>query len=107
MKAGPRALWRSWLELFEEEPADEPRFDPAHLAEVLIVCVVGVGVLYWLLWGVMVFEGGLDRKLAALAAGKRGSELEGLFGGVLCAGLLASLAGILWRADRGGGRRRK
>jgi hypothetical protein len=52
------ALWRSWVELFEEESPDEPRYDPVHLATIFVACQVVVGALFWLLWTAMVYEGG-------------------------------------------------
>ncbi|MEK7390174.1 MAG: hypothetical protein AAB036_10810 [Elusimicrobiota bacterium] len=58
----PADLWKRWVEFFDEEPADEPRFDPVHLATVLVAGMAAVGVLFWLLWGVLVYEGGLGSK---------------------------------------------
>lgn len=61
------ALWKRWNALFDdkEDPA-EPRYDPVHLATVLIVCQVVAGALFWLLWTLLVYEGGLPRKVGAL-----------------------------------------
>ena len=56
------SLWRRWVELFEEEGPDEPRYDPIHLATVLVAAQVVVGALFWLLWTLMVYEGGLGAK---------------------------------------------
>lgn len=52
-------VWRRWVELFEEDPADEPRYDPVHLALVLVGVQVAVGVVFWLEWTAFVYEGGL------------------------------------------------
>ena len=82
-----RGLWRSWLELFAEEPADEPRYDPVHLAVVLVACQAAVGILFWLLWTAMVYEGGFG-------AG------EGRLGNVLALAALAGIVEALRRADR-------
>ena len=101
MISAPAALWRRWVELFEEEGPDEPFFDPIHLATVLVVCVVVIGAVYWLLWGALVYEGGLDAKLLAWARGARGREaLEGWVGNALCAGGAALAAAALVRSDR-------
>lgn len=58
----------SWLKklenLFVDEP-DEPIYDPVHLAGVLVVTLVVVGCLYWLLWTLLVFEGGIALKISA------------------------------------------
>lgn len=64
------SLWRRWVELFEEEGPDEPRYDPVHLAMVLVGCQVVVGALFWLLWTAMVYEGGFGT-----GEGKAGNAL--------------------------------
>ena len=65
----PAELWRRWTDLFEgEDAADEPFYDPVHLAGVLIACLVAIGALFWLLWTLLVYEGGLPSKAAALAS---------------------------------------
>lgn len=64
-------IWRSWVGLFEEEPADEPRYDPIHLGLVLVATQVVIGLLFWLLWTAMVYEGGFmtgEGRLGNLAA---------------------------------------
>jgi uncharacterized membrane protein len=65
----PAELWRRWTDLFESEDSpDEPFYDPVHLAGVLVACLVVIGALFWLLWTLLVYEGGLPSKLAALAS---------------------------------------
>ena len=83
----PLKLWRSWVELFEEEDAEAPRFDPIHLGLVLVACQVVVGLLFWLLWTAMVYEGGF-------ATG------EGRLGNILAILILAGIVVALRRADR-------
>ncbi len=83
----PRGLWRSWVELFEEEGPEAPRFDPVHLAIVLVAVQAAVGLLFWLLWTAMVYEGGFG-------AG------EGKLGNVVALLLLAALVEALRRADK-------
>jgi hypothetical protein len=63
----PTALWTRWVALFEDEDEGAPRYDPVHLAGVLVACMVCLGVLFWLMWTLLVYEGGLGVKLAALA----------------------------------------
>lgn len=82
-----RGLWKSWLELFEEEDPDAPRFDPVHLAVVLVACQAAVGLLFWLLWTAMVYEGGFGRG-------------EGALGNALALLILAGVVEALRRADR-------
>jgi hypothetical protein len=56
-------IWKRWVELFEakDDPA-EPHYDPVHLAVVLVAAQVVVGALYWLLWTLFVYEGGIALK---------------------------------------------
>ncbi len=62
----PASLWKRWSALFDEtEDPSAPRYDPVHLATVLIACQVVAGALFWLMWTLLVYEGGLPRKLGA------------------------------------------
>ena len=50
------------------DPKDDPQepiYDPVHLASILIVFMVCCGVLFWLLWTLLVYEGGLFLKIQA------------------------------------------
>ena len=87
-------LWKSWVELFAEESLDEPRFDPIHLAVVLVASQAAIGILFWLLWTAMVYEGGF------------GSG-EGWRGNLLALVLLAVIVEALRRADRRHARKTK
>ena len=61
---------RSWLKNLDawlEGDPEEPEFDPVHLGGVLVVVMVAVGALYWLLWTLLVYEGGIFIKAGALA----------------------------------------
>jgi hypothetical protein len=56
-------LWEGALDLFsDEDGAPEPGFDPVHLGAVCIACLTVIGLLYWLLWSLLVYEGGLFAK---------------------------------------------
>ena len=88
------ALWRSWVELFEEEAPEEPRYDPIHLAAVFIACQVVVGALFWLLWTAMVYEGGFGTG-------------EGRLGNIAALLTLAGAVEALRRADRRHARKSK
>jgi len=87
-------IWKAWLRLFEEEGASEPRFDPVHLAVVFVACQAAVGLLFWLLWAAMVYEGGFG-------AG------EGKAGNFIALLLLAGAIEALRRADRRHSRKTK
>ena len=90
----PPKLWRSWVELFEEEHPDEPRFDPVHLATVFVAVLAVIGVLFWLMWTVMVYEGGFGS----------GEGRLGNFAAILT---LAGAVEALRRADRRHSRKQK
>jgi hypothetical protein len=90
----PLKLWKSWLELFEEEGPEVPRYDPIHLAVVLVACQAAVGILFWLLWTAMVYEGGFG-------AG------EGKLGNLLALLIIAGIVEALRRADRRHARKTK
>ncbi len=105
-----------WLD--QEDPS-EPSYDPVHLGAVLIVNLVVVGALYWMLWTLLVYEGGIFVKASALCQlvfgvktltdlGYQGSYNQGLFEGWLgnlgalafCALTLTALFNIYSRAAR-------
>ena len=59
-----KGIWNRWVALFEDkdDPA-VPHYDPVHLAVVLVGSQVVIGGLYWLLWTVFVYEGGITHRL--------------------------------------------
>lgn len=87
-------LWKAWTRLFEEEGDAVPRFDPVHLAVVFVACQAAVGLLFWLLWAAMVYEGGFGS-----GEGKAGNFIAFL--------LLAGAVEALRRADRRHARKSK
>ena len=58
-------LWAGVLDFFSDDDSDEPFYDPVHLGAVCVVSLVAVGGLYWLLWSLLVYEGGLFPKVSA------------------------------------------
>lgn len=102
-----------WLDDILRDDPDEPRFDPVHLGTVLIVTMVAVGVLYWLLWTLLVFEGGIFQKVSAVlqllftpktlkdlgyeASPYAMGVFEGWFGNVCALVLSALLTAALYR----------
>lgn len=60
--AAARNAW-AWLE--SEEAPGKPFYDPVHLGGVLVLTMTAAGGLYWLLWTLLVYEGGLFLKLKA------------------------------------------
>lgn len=59
------ALKRGLAFLDAEDDPGEPFYDPVHLGGVLVVTMVAAGALYWLLWTLLVYEGGLFLKVHA------------------------------------------
>jgi len=49
----------------DEEDPNEPVYDPVHLGAVFILSLASMGGLFWLLWTLLVFEGGLVTKIFA------------------------------------------
>ncbi len=111
--------------LLEDGSPDEPFYDPVHLAGVLLGTLAAVGALFWLLWTLLVFEGGLWPKVRAAAEilltsktpadfGYRGPHDRGVFEGwlgnaaalVLTAAALGMLRGLYAHLRRGAGARR-
>lgn len=59
---------RAWVVgLFEEDDPSEPGYDPIHLGAAVVITLAALGCLYWLLWTLLVYEGGLFLKLGAAA----------------------------------------
>ncbi|MBI4347522.1 MAG: hypothetical protein HY553_11750 [Elusimicrobia bacterium] len=80
------------LGLFEDDDPKEPGYDPVQLGASIVVALAALGGLYWLLWTLLVYEGGLFLKLAALLRllftsatlrdlGYEGSYAQGAFEG--------------------------
>lgn len=85
----------AWLEwLFDDREDDEPGYDPVHLGAAVLITLTAIGLLYWLLWTLLVYEGGFFPKiLPSLAVafrvrtvqdyGYQGPWDRGLFEGLL------------------------
>jgi len=63
----PKGLLARVEWLFEEDSADEPAYDPVHLGAAVLLSFTAIGLLYWLLWTLLVYEGGIFLKASALA----------------------------------------
>ena len=52
------------LELFnDEDDPSESFYDPVHLGAAVLLTIVAVGLLFWLLWTLFVYGGGLFIKI--------------------------------------------
>ena len=59
-------VWQSVLDLFSEDERDEPGYDPVYLGGAVVVTIATLGCLYWLLWTLLVYEGGIFLKFWAV-----------------------------------------
>jgi len=85
----------SWLDwLFDDTEDDEPGYDPVHLGGAVLITFTAMGLLYWLLWALLVLEGGFFQKILPSFAvlfhlktpqdyGYQGPWDRGLFEGLL------------------------
>lgn len=56
--------WNWLVDLVEgEDGPDEVLFDPVHVGGVIVGSLCGMGLLFWLLWSLLVCEGGLFTKV--------------------------------------------
>lgn len=47
----------------DKEDPNEPRYDPVHIGAMIVLILFVNTVLFWLLWSVLVFGGGLQAKV--------------------------------------------
>lgn len=58
-----RRTWKAVLSLWEDDDTTDPIvYDPVHVAAVVVGCLFALGILFWDLWALLVFEGGLLTK---------------------------------------------
>ena len=61
------SVLKKGVDLFDvADDPQEPAYDPVHLGAVLVINLVVIGALYWLLWTLFVYEGGLFIKIGAI-----------------------------------------
>lgn len=58
-----KKIGRAIYHLLDDDPPGTPMYDPVHVGAVIVGTVLGFGVLYWLLWALLVCEGGLFMKV--------------------------------------------
>ena len=59
-----KKIWEEILYFFsDEEDPNEPAYDPVHFAAMIVIVIFSIGVLFWLLWTLLVFEGGFFGKI--------------------------------------------
>ncbi len=59
-----KRVWDALVDLVEgEDDPDEVVYDPVHIGAVIVGSLCAMGVLFWLLWSLLVCEGGLFTKV--------------------------------------------
>lgn len=60
-------LFKDISEFFSDiEDPSAPKYDPVHIGAMLVIVLFANTVLFWLLWSLLVFGGGLQSKIAPL-----------------------------------------
>ena len=49
--------------LEDDVTGDELEYDPAHIGAMIVLTLLGISVLFWLFWSLLVFKGGLLEKV--------------------------------------------
>ncbi len=59
-----KKIWDNFLDFFSDaEDPNEPLYDPVHFGAMIIIVICVIGVLFWLLWTMLVFGGGIFKKI--------------------------------------------
>lgn len=55
----------SWLRgvFSDAERPGEAKYDPVHVGAMIVLVIFGASALFWLLWALLVFGGGLQAKI--------------------------------------------
>jgi hypothetical protein len=64
MLADMKNIFIEIKEFFSDtENADEPHYDPVHVGAMIVLVLFANTILFWLLWALLVFGGGLQAKI--------------------------------------------
>lgn len=55
--------WDLVIDIFEDEQEDDAGYDPVHIGAMIVIVLFALAILFWLLWSLLVFEGGLFPKI--------------------------------------------
>ncbi|HBU69538.1 MAG TPA: hypothetical protein DEE98_04045 [Elusimicrobia bacterium] len=47
----------------DSDNPEEPFYDPSHFGAMIVLTIAGISVLFWLLWTLLVFGGGIQAKV--------------------------------------------
>ena len=57
---------QKFIKSFPEEKPDEPVYDPVHIGVMIVLVISAAAILFWLLWSILVFKGGIFPKIRAV-----------------------------------------
>lgn len=64
----------------DDEDPSEPTYDPVHVGAMIVIVLFAMTVLFWLLWALLVFGGGIQAKIAPALQVLFTSKTAGDFG---------------------------
>lgn len=57
-------LWKNIEDfLNDSEALDEPKYDPVHIALAILLVLLGMAILFWIFWTLLVYEQGIFPKI--------------------------------------------
>ncbi|RLD17276.1 MAG: hypothetical protein DRI36_04195 [Caldiserica bacterium] len=56
-----KEIWKIVVDIFEEE--EEVEYDPVHIGGMIILTIFFMAIIYWDLWALIVYKGGIFKKI--------------------------------------------
>ncbi len=63
MKNMLEKLRKGLTDLFSDREEEGPGYDPVHIAAMIVLVLLALTLLFWLLWALFVFGGGIQAKI--------------------------------------------
>lgn len=64
IKIKAKKILDAFMDLFDDaEDPNVPEYDPVHIGMMIVVTIFGITILFWLLWALLVFGGGIQAKI--------------------------------------------
>jgi len=61
MKRLIKGIWEIIVDIFKDEKEEE--YDPVHIGGMIILVIFFISIIYWDLWALVIYKGGLFRKV--------------------------------------------
>ncbi|MFC1501265.1 hypothetical protein ACFL58_02305 [Elusimicrobiota bacterium] len=59
-----KKILQDFIDFFsDKEDVNEPHYDPLHIGAMIIIVLFAITLLFWLLWSILVFGGGIQAKI--------------------------------------------